>query len=84
MVPPEADWWLWILAFLHREKIQSVLVEGGAAVLGQLLEAGLWDEAYVWEGATCLGRGIAAPSPPTGEQVYRRRVQDNILYQYIR
>ncbi len=33
-----------ILADLHRRKIQSVLVEGGAQVLRSFIEAGLWDE----------------------------------------
>lgn len=36
-----------IAAALHSENIQSVLIEGGAALLQSFIDAGLWDEARV-------------------------------------
>ncbi len=46
---------------LHQRNILSLLVEGGALTLNTFLEADLWDEARVFEGAEPLGRGIPAP-----------------------
>lgn len=43
--------------------IGSVLVEGGAQVLGAFMKAGSWDELRVIRGEVVLGRGIPAPRP---------------------
>lgn len=50
-----------VLADLHQQNIQSVLVEGGPTVLNALLTAGLWDEIRVFRSPMRLGQGIAAP-----------------------
>lgn len=50
-----------ILDYLYREKVQSVLVEGGANTLQQFISAGLWDEAYVYGSPLLLGHGVPAP-----------------------
>ncbi|MGH1335603.1 MAG: bifunctional diaminohydroxyphosphoribosylaminopyrimidine deaminase/5-amino-6-(5-phosphoribosylamino)uracil reductase RibD [Aureispira sp.] len=50
-----------LLAYLYQEKIQSLLVEGGAQVLTSFLESNLWDEARILQSSTILGQGIAAP-----------------------
>lgn len=55
-----------LLADLHKRKVQSVLVEGGAALLNSLISEGLWDEARVFQSETSFGEGIAAPSLPIG------------------
>ncbi|OJV21132.1 MAG: riboflavin biosynthesis protein RibD [Dyadobacter sp. 50-39] len=52
-----------LLAGLHRRKIQSVLVEGGAAVINAFLESGLWDEIRRCQGELAIGSGVAAPVP---------------------
>lgn len=49
------------LAELHYRNLQSVLVEGGAAILREFLKTGLWDEARVFHSPKNLGGGIAAP-----------------------
>lgn len=46
---------------LHHRHLQSVLVEGGAAILNQFLLTGLWDEARVFYSEKALGGGVAAP-----------------------
>lgn len=50
-----------ILAELYRRNIQSVMVEGGAFTLSQLIHKGLWDEAVVLKGNISFGDGIHAP-----------------------
>jgi diaminohydroxyphosphoribosylaminopyrimidine deaminase/5-amino-6-(5-phosphoribosylamino)uracil reductase len=47
---------------LAKQKIQSVLVEGGATTLQLFIDAGLWDEARVFISDRELGKGIAAPT----------------------
>src|SRR5690606_39590157 len=46
---------------LYNNKIQSVIVEGGAMTLNTFIDAGLWDEARVFTGTPQLTTGIAAP-----------------------
>lgn len=69
---------------LGRRKVQSLIVEGGSAVLRAFIEAGLWDEARVFTSSTEFGDGIKAPditgkliseSNATGDElkIYRNR-----------
>lgn len=48
---------------LYDQKINSVLIEGGARTLSTFLKEGLWDEARVFTGNTRFGKGIPAPLP---------------------
>lgn len=50
-----------LLEDLVKQKIQSVLVEGGATTLQLFMDAGLWDEARVFISDKGFGKGIAAP-----------------------
>ncbi len=52
-----------LLEGLQQRKIQSVLVEGGAAVINAFLESGFWDEIRRCQGAPTIGKGVAAPVP---------------------
>lgn len=58
---PEGDFLPQLLADLHRRRIGSVLVEGGAATLESFMESGLWDEIRLFRSPVSLGMGIAAP-----------------------
>ncbi len=51
-----------IMTDLHKRGIQSVLVEGGAALLNSLIEAGLWDEMRVFRSPKMLNEGVKAPT----------------------
>jgi diaminohydroxyphosphoribosylaminopyrimidine deaminase/5-amino-6-(5-phosphoribosylamino)uracil reductase len=50
-----------LIADLGKQRIQSVIVEGGATTLQLFLDAGLWDEARVFIGDKSFGKGIRAP-----------------------
>lgn len=53
-----------IFTELYKRNIISVLVEGGATLLNELITQGLWDEARVFTGSLYLGEGIPAPKLP--------------------
>ncbi|GAB3002880.1 bifunctional diaminohydroxyphosphoribosylaminopyrimidine deaminase/5-amino-6-(5-phosphoribosylamino)uracil reductase RibD [Cyclobacterium sediminis] len=50
-----------IVADLYDRNIQSLIVEGGSAVLGDFIANDLWDEARVFTGNAEFGLGIPAP-----------------------
>lgn len=50
-----------LLTELHRNNVQSVLVEGGSILLQSFINKGLWDEAFVEKTAIYLNEGIKAP-----------------------
>lgn len=53
--------WDYILSDLGRRGIHSLLVEGGAKLLGTILESGVWDEAQIEIANIRIGDGVAAP-----------------------
>jgi diaminohydroxyphosphoribosylaminopyrimidine deaminase/5-amino-6-(5-phosphoribosylamino)uracil reductase len=54
-----------VLADLARRGVQSVLVEGGAAVAGAFRDAALWDRAVAYVAPRLVG-GAAAPAAIEG------------------
>lgn len=50
-----------VMENMHRLNIQSLLVEGGSALLQSFIDAGLWDEAFVEESPMQLLSGVKAP-----------------------
>lgn len=51
-----------LLRILYEQKLQSLIVEGGAQLLQSFIAAGLWDEARVITNTQMvIGEGIAAP-----------------------
>ncbi len=67
-----------LLADLHQRRIQSVLVEGGTALLNSFLEASLWDELRVFRSPKLLGAGTKAPTV-RGQLVRQERIGDDEL-----
>lgn len=53
-----------LLSYLGEASLTSVLVEGGAVLLEQFLDTGMWDEARVLTAPLALGEGIRAPVIP--------------------
>lgn len=53
-----------MLVSLHREGVQSLLVEGGPQTLQAFIDRGLWDEAWEELSAVTLGSGVPGPKMP--------------------
>lgn len=58
----ERDFLNELIKDLHNQKIQSVIVEGGAYTIQSFIEADLWDEARIFQSPKTFGKGIAAPA----------------------
>jgi len=50
-----------ILNHLHKSKIKSIIVEGGAQLLQSFISENLWDEARIFTASHNLNEGISAP-----------------------
>ncbi|MFZ1686505.1 MAG: bifunctional diaminohydroxyphosphoribosylaminopyrimidine deaminase/5-amino-6-(5-phosphoribosylamino)uracil reductase RibD [Flavobacteriales bacterium] len=61
IIEPGADPIGALLAELHRRAIRSLLVEGGAGLLGHFIRGEVWDEARVITGTAMFGHGTIAP-----------------------
>ena len=57
----ENDFLSHLIKDLHKQKIQSVIIEGGASTLQMFIDAGYWDEARVFVSPRTFEKGIAAP-----------------------
>ncbi|WP_034257159.1 bifunctional diaminohydroxyphosphoribosylaminopyrimidine deaminase/5-amino-6-(5-phosphoribosylamino)uracil reductase RibD [Adhaeribacter aquaticus] len=72
-----------ILADLYQRNIQSVLVEGGAALLNSFIKANLWDEAFVFKSSFYLNEpGIAAPNLPLANLKFTNHIATDKLLLY--
>jgi diaminohydroxyphosphoribosylaminopyrimidine deaminase/5-amino-6-(5-phosphoribosylamino)uracil reductase len=68
-----------LLSALYEREILSVIVEGGSILLNSFLEAGLWDEAFVYTGNQFFGKGVQAPSI-SGEGIAFEKLDDCKLH----
>ena len=50
-----------ICHILYGHQVNSVLIEGGRQTLQTFIDNHLWDEARIFKGNLCFGKGIAAP-----------------------
>ena len=51
-----------ILQELHKQKIQSIIIEGGATTLQSFIDAKLWDEARIFTTNKELNDGVTSPN----------------------
>lgn len=63
-----------ILSLLHTEKINSVIIEGGAKILQAFINENLWDEARVFTGNKYLQTGIEAPKFDFEQVQFERKI----------
>jgi len=77
----EQDFIQQVLNWLHKEKIQSVIVEGGSQTLSLFIHAGLWDEARIFTSPRSFGKGIVAPEIQ-GDLVLREQISVDLLQIY--
>jgi len=69
-----------ILHVLCKEKIQSLIVEGGAFLLSSFIKSGLWDEAIVIKGPQFYKVGLPAPKISKVAVKSVMVAQENYLY----
>jgi diaminohydroxyphosphoribosylaminopyrimidine deaminase/5-amino-6-(5-phosphoribosylamino)uracil reductase len=70
-----------VVADLVKQKIQSVIIEGGSQTLQLFIDAGLWDEARVVTSSRIFENGISAPKIQ-GNLVSEEHVGTDILKTY--
>ena len=74
-----------LMAQLHGEGIQSLLVEGGGKTLQSFLDAGLWDEIRVETAPCTFVDGTQAPKIPLNALLAAQKDYDgNIVRRYLR
>ena len=66
---------------LHKENINSVIIEGGSKTLQLFIDANLWDEARVFYGKTKFSDGIKAPKFD-GQLIKNTTILDDTLHIY--
>jgi diaminohydroxyphosphoribosylaminopyrimidine deaminase / 5-amino-6-(5-phosphoribosylamino)uracil reductase len=70
-----------LMQLLHERRVLSVMVEGGAHVLRELIIAGVWDEARVIIGNNPLAQGVKAPVLPDALLIKALPLEsDRIMY----
>lgn len=67
-----------VLHDLWKRKVQSLIVEGGATLLRIFIEAGLWDEARVFQSPRKFNKGIPAPVLK-GRLQQRKQIEEDWL-----
>lgn len=67
---------------LYSRNLQSVLVEGGAALLQKFMEYGVWDEARVIVSNKNLEGGVRAPQLPVAPSRKELIGDDEVSYYY--
>lgn len=68
----------------HLPKINSLIVEGGHKTLQQFIDAGIWDEAFVFRTPHLLESGTAAPLLQQAILQEQYSLQTDILNHYYR
>lgn len=67
-----------VLLKLYEREVQSVLVEGGSALLQTFIDSGHWDEARIFTTPEILKKGIAAPRIQ-GQIIAKEQIGNNEL-----
>lgn len=70
--------------YLHDQKIQSLLVEGGRTLLHAFIQEGLYDEIRLMQAPVLFHKGTKAPAIPlrTAKSLTQQTIGDNILTTY--
>jgi len=72
-----------ILYQLYLMDVQSIIIEGGAKTLQTFIDAGLWDEARVFESETELHTGVPAPKL-NGRVIEKQMISNDLLVVYVK
>ena len=72
-----------LVTALHQLRIQSVLIEGGAALLQSFIDEGYWDEARIITNESLqLSDGLASPVLAGGELTGQERLFSDVISYY--
>ncbi len=72
-----------LLQMLYNAGKQSLIVEGGAAILRSFLAAGLWDEIRLLRSQKTFGQGIAVPPITRATLAFESAVGPDMLSLYL-
>jgi diaminohydroxyphosphoribosylaminopyrimidine deaminase/5-amino-6-(5-phosphoribosylamino)uracil reductase len=67
-----------LLQHLFQQKIQSVIIEGGAQTLRAFINEHLWDEARIFTSADTFEKGVKAPAI-SGNEISEQRINTDLL-----
>jgi diaminohydroxyphosphoribosylaminopyrimidine deaminase/5-amino-6-(5-phosphoribosylamino)uracil reductase len=79
-----------VLKYLYKQKITSVLVEGGQQIFSQFIQSGLWSELNLIIAPKILGRGIKGidiqrnKKPPYLQLYKTKKLGEDIILTYLR
>jgi len=65
--------------YLYEQQVQSLIVEGGAQVLQQFIDEGLWDEARIFVGSPQFSDGLKAPQL-RGDLIATQEIEGDYLF----
>lgn len=65
--------------YCYRNKLQSIIIEGGANILNQFIRSGMWDEARVFIGEKTFGEGIPAPEMHEEPEIIQQIMNDRLM-----
>lgn len=71
-----------ICDFLHKQNVQSVIIEGGKQTLQTFIDENLWDEARVFKGKSTFMKGVRSPTFK-GKQIHESSILEDTLKIYI-
>lgn len=71
-----------MMDYLYTQKVQRLLVEGGATLLQSFIDRGLWDEAFVEEAPFTLGNGVKAPTIKNEMQKMKFECHGHQIYHF--
>jgi diaminohydroxyphosphoribosylaminopyrimidine deaminase/5-amino-6-(5-phosphoribosylamino)uracil reductase len=72
-----------LLTWLHKEKIQSVMVEGGSQTLSLFIDSCNWDEARVFTSPRSFYKGIKGPNLQ-GDLISSQQISTDLLQVFQR
>lgn len=66
----------------YKEKLQSIIIEGGSYTLQQFIDKNIWDEARVFKSAPILTYGVLAPKLKSEKITGKQAITNNTLVIY--
>lgn len=68
---------------LYKANKTSLIVEGGAVLLQSFIDAGIWDEARVFDTDAMLDEGVLAPQLTHANTAFSTQLEEDTLHVYI-